>query len=186
MQLPPVWMLGVFYAGSEILLGLARRSRSSDRSQDRHSLRILWLAICVAVTAGLYAVNAFRFARIHYPHVAVIGLLLFIAGIVLRWYSIIHLGRFFTVDVAISAEHRVVDTGPYRFVRHPSYAGAIVAFVGFGLYVRNWMALLLIVVPITAAFLWRIQVEEKALRDGLGEDYRDYARRTKRLVPFVW
>ena len=179
-------MLGVFYAGSEILLGLARCSRSADQSRDRHSLRIIWFVICIAIPAGLYAANVFRFAHLDSPNFGLIGLLLFAAGIFLRWYSIIRLGRFFTVNVAISAEHRVIDSGPYRFVRHPSYAGAILAFVGFGLCLRNWVSLLVLVLPITAAFLWRIRIEEQALLEGLGEDYRRYAARTKRLIPYVY
>jgi protein-S-isoprenylcysteine O-methyltransferase len=136
--------------------------------------------------ASVYAANAFRFARLGGQNAAWIGLLLFVTGILLRWYSIIHLGRFFTVDVAISAEHRVIDSGPYRFVRHPSYTGALIAFIGVGLYVRNWISLLLLILPITAAFLWRIRIEEQALIAGLGEDYRRYAARTKRLIPFLY
>ena len=104
----------------------------------------------------------------------------------LRWYSIIHLGRFFTVDVAIAADHQLVDTGPYRFVRHPSYTGALFAFIGFGFVMRNWASLLLITVPIFAAFLYRINVEERALLGALGERYRVYSQKTKRLIPFVY
>ena len=179
-------MLGVFYAGSEILLGLSRRSRSGGQSRDRYSLRVLWFAILIGVGASVYAANAFRYAHLGYRNLGWIGLLLFGAGLLLRWYSIIHLGRFFTVDVAISAEHRVVDSGPYRFVRHPSYTGALLAFIGVGLYVRNWISLPALILPITAAFLWRIRIEEQALTEGLGEDYRRYAARTKRLIPFVY
>ena len=179
-------MLGVFYVVSEVLLGLIRRSRSADQSRDRFSLRILWLVICIAVTASVYAANLFRFARLPDGNLALIGLLVFAAGILLRWYSIIHLGRFFTVDVAISPEHRVIDSGPYRFVRHPSYTGALLAFVGVGLSMRNWISLLVLLLPVTAAFLWRIRIEEQALIDGLGEDYRRYAARIKRLIPGVY
>ena len=186
MQLPPAWTLGVFYAGSEILLGMSRRSRSSGPSRDRHSLRVLWWVILTAVAASVYAANAFRYAHLGYRNLEWIGLLLFAAGILLRWYSIIHLGRFFTVDVAITAEHRVIDTGPYRLVRHPSYTGALIAFIGIGLYTRNWISLLVLILPITAAFLWRIRIEEQALVDGLGEDYRRYAARTKRLIPYLF
>ena len=185
MQLPPTWMLGVFYAGSEILLSLTRRSRSADQSRDRHSLRIIWIMIGIAIPAAMYAAKMFRFAHLD-RNFGWIGLILFAAGILLRWYSIIHLGRFFTVNVAITQEHRVIDSGPYRFVRHPSYSGALLAFVGFGFCVRNWVSLLVLVVPITAAFLWRIRIEEQALLEGLGDSYRRYADRTKRLVPSVY
>jgi protein-S-isoprenylcysteine O-methyltransferase len=71
-------------------------------------------------------------------------------------------------------------------VRHPSYSGALLAFVGFGLCVGNWISFLVLLVPITAAFLWRIHVEERVLNDALGDDYGRYAARTKRLVPVVY
>jgi protein-S-isoprenylcysteine O-methyltransferase len=109
-----------------------------------------------------------------------------VAGIALRWWAIIHLGRFFTVNVAIAADHRVVDDGPYRFVRHPSYTGALMSFVGLGLTTGNWLAAVVLVVPISVAFLRRITIEERVLAAALGEPYRAYAARTKRLVPFLY
>ncbi|HMG05340.1 MAG TPA: isoprenylcysteine carboxylmethyltransferase family protein, partial [Chthoniobacterales bacterium] len=103
-----------------------------------------------------------------------------------RWYSIVHLGRFFTVDVAIAADHQLIDTGPYRYVRHPSYTGALLAFIGFAMALRNWASVLIISLPIAFAFLYRINVEERALIQALGERYRAYIKRTKRLIPFVY
>jgi protein-S-isoprenylcysteine O-methyltransferase len=104
----------------------------------------------------------------------------------LGMWSIVHRGRFFTVDVAIATDHRVVDTGPYRSVRHPSYAGAILAFVGYGICLGNWVSLLALTVPVARAFLLRIEVEERALSAALGDSYREYASRTHRLLPFVY
>jgi protein-S-isoprenylcysteine O-methyltransferase len=179
-------MLGALYGCSEIILAIARRSRSFDKSRDRHSLAILWIVICAAILCSLFAANVFRFALLPYRELYWTGLILFAIGIGLRWWSILWLGRFFTVDVSIATQHKVIDSGPYRFVRHPSYSGALLAFVGFGLCLRNWISLLLLVVPIFAAFSWRIRVEERALTNALKEQYRAYADRTKRLVPFVY
>jgi protein-S-isoprenylcysteine O-methyltransferase len=171
---------------SEVFLAFSRRAPSNGKSPDRYSFALLWIFIAVGIFAGITAANIFRFAAMPQPIVTLIGVVLFLAGVLLRWYSINHLGRFFTVDVAISAEHKVIETGPYRFVRHPSYTGALLAFVGFGLCLRNWMAVVALLIPITAAFLWRIKVEERALHDALGDDYSSYAARTKRLIPFVY
>jgi protein-S-isoprenylcysteine O-methyltransferase Ste14 len=104
----------------------------------------------------------------------------------MRWVSIIHLGRFFTVNVAIAADHQLVETGPYRFIRHPSYSGALLAFVGWGMVLRNWASLLIALLPIAVAFLYRINVEERALLEALGDCYRAYMARTKRLIPFLY
>ena len=114
------------------------------------------------------------------------GLGLFVLGTALRWYSIIYLGRFFTTNVAIASDHRVIDTGPYRFVRHPSYAGGMLALLGVCLTFQNWASALIIFIPCFAVNHWRIFIEEKALADALGEPYRSYMKRTKRLVPFVY
>ena len=92
----------------------------------------------------------------------------------------------FAVDVAIATDHHVVDTGPYRLVRHPSYAGAILAFAGYGICLGNWVSLLAVTFPVVRAFLLRIGVEERALRAALGDSYREYASRTRKLVPFVY
>jgi protein-S-isoprenylcysteine O-methyltransferase len=115
-----------------------------------------------------------------------IGLGLFFWGVILRWYSIWYLGRYFTVDVAIAKEHRVINAGPYRLIRHPSYTGALMAFLGFGFSLGNWLSILCLMVPIVAAFMWRIHVEERALTEALGDDYRAYMQRTKRLIPLVY
>ncbi len=115
-----------------------------------------------------------------------LGFILFLGGLALRWYSIGYLGRFFTVDVSISAEHKLIDSGPYRYIRHPSYTGALFVLVGLGFCFGNWLSIFFLTVPIVCAFLWRIRIEESALTEALGEDYRAYMQRTKRLIPFVY
>jgi protein-S-isoprenylcysteine O-methyltransferase len=89
-------------------------------------------------------------------------------------------------NVAIATDHRVIDSGPYRFMRHPSYAGSLLAVFGLSLGIHNWASLLIIFVPICAVTLWRIHIEEQALTMALGQAYRDYASRTKRLVPLIY
>ena len=114
------------------------------------------------------------------------GAALFVVGLVLRWWAIITLGRFFTVDVTIQKDHELVEHGPFRLVRHPSYTGVLLAFVGFALSLRNWGALAVILVPIFIAFVRRMNVEEEALSQALGSRYAEYMARTKRLVPGIY
>ena len=187
MTLPSPLVLGAFYGVSEIVLGFTRRSGSRGDSRDRHSLALLWVVIGISIFLSISAAQSHHSGTLPDRRLLYFaGLFLFVGGIILRWYSIIHLGRFFTVDVSIAKEHRVIDSGPYHFVRHPSYTGALVAFLGFGLCLGNWLSILLLTLPITAAFLWRIRIEERALLDALGDDYRAYMRRTPRLIPFVY
>ena len=95
-------------------------------------------------------------------------------------------GITFTVNVAIHSGHEVIDTGPYRLIRHPSYTGALLAFLGLALCMANWWSLALVMVPILWAFGRRMSIEESALASALGAPYTQYMSRTKRLAPFIY
>ncbi len=181
-------LLGLVYLISELLLTVTRRSCSrTGTKQDRSTLRVVWLVIIVSVAAGVYVAKQLPAAALpHHRSFAVAGVVLFVAGLFLRWWAIITLGRFFTVDVTIEKDHELVERGPFRMVRHPSYTGVLLAFVGFALSLGNWAALLVILLPIGVAFIHRMNVEENALSGALGAQYTDYMRRTKRLVPFIY
>ena len=112
------------------------------------------------------------------------GLVLMLAGMALRWYSIRVLGTSFTVDVVTRPGQEVMESGPYRWVRHPSYTGGLVTVLGILLCCLN-LASLAAIVAAAAGYVYRIKVEERALATDLGPAYRDYMRRTKRLIPFL-
>jgi protein-S-isoprenylcysteine O-methyltransferase Ste14 len=113
-----------------------------------------------------------------------LGIVLALAGIALRWYAVITLGRSFTTSVMTRPDQTVIRAGPYRLVRHPSYTGLLLTVLGLVLCSTNWLALACFPLAVVG-FAYRIRVEEQALLDGLGQPYRDYMRDTKRLVPFV-
>jgi protein-S-isoprenylcysteine O-methyltransferase Ste14 len=172
---------------SELLLTLTRRAHEGDASRDRHSLALIWVVILAAIVLGVVA--AYRLKPWGMVNIAVIRRIAYGAfslGMALRWYSVIYLGKYFTVNVSIAGDHRLVETGPYRFVRHPSYLGMTLALAGFALSMVNWVSLVLVMVPWCAVMLWRISIEEKALNEGLGEAYGEYAQRTWRLVPLLY
>lgn len=107
-------------------------------------------------------------------------------GIGFRLWSIYSLGRYFRGIVHIQEGHQVVRSGPYRVLRHPSYAGLLLALVGISLTFANLGAIVVYDACILAAVLYRIRVEERVLLRGLGEDYATYMTETHRLVPGVW
>ncbi len=180
-------IIGPLWGASEFCLMLFKRSKSGAVSKDRHSLGIIWLVTLAAVALGIVAAYQLRFGRLPASRPAVvIACGLFILGVVLRWYAILHLGRFFTVNVAIHSDHQVVDSGPYRFIRHPSYTGGLLTAVGFSMTLNNWASFVIIVLPYVAVILWRIHLEEQALRAALGESYSAYMQRTRRLIPFIY
>ncbi len=115
-----------------------------------------------------------------------IGLLLFWSGISLRFWSMRTLGRYFTVIVQTSSDQPVITAGPYRLIRHPSYAGLLLIVLAVGLFIGNWWSLVGLTVTVAAGLVFRIRVEERALMKNLGDGYRDYAATHKRLVPLIW
>ncbi len=186
LWIPPSYFF-LLLAASEIGLAIFKRSGPAASSKDKGSLGLLWLVIVVSIYAAID--STFRFPRFGFElsnWLYLFAVVLFISGMILRWWSIIHLGRFFTVNVAIAKDHRVVDDGPYRLVRHPSYTGSLVNFLGCGIMLSNSLSILSLVLPVLAMFLWRIRIEERALREALGARYTAYMTRTKRLIPFLY
>jgi protein-S-isoprenylcysteine O-methyltransferase Ste14 len=107
-------------------------------------------------------------------------------GLLLRWWCFAVLGRYFTVVVRTAPDQAVVDRGPYRVLRHPSYTGLLLAVLGCGLMLGNWAGALASFAVVLAALVNRIHTEERALVTTLGEAYEAYAEPRARLVPFLW
>jgi protein-S-isoprenylcysteine O-methyltransferase Ste14 len=147
---------------------------------------LIVVAIAAAVIGALSLVRLSQFTIGGGRLTLVIGEALAVAGIALRVWAILTLDRFFTFVVGISADHRVVQRGPYRLLRHPGYAGALLTLLGIGIAVRNWLSLLVIVAVPALALAIRITAEEAALAGALGAEYRAYADRTARLIPRIW
>jgi len=192
---PTPGMLLAILLISERLLMRGRLSGDRERTADRGSLRLLLVVIMASIILAWAAARLFPQASLASlfdldapaaRHIYEAGLGVFAAGVGLRWLAIAWLGRLFTFDVAIAADHRVIDTGPYRLIRHPAYTGSLLSYVGLGLCAGNAVSLVVLVVPIAAAFLRRIAIEEAALASALGPDYLDYMGRTKRLIPLIY
>jgi protein-S-isoprenylcysteine O-methyltransferase Ste14 len=176
------WLLSEF-VGAGILPRLRQKGRDISQS-NRGSRGACFAGVFIAIWIG------FGFA---YSGVALlpgyffyIGIPLMILGIIIRHWAIVVLGRFFSLSVRIAQDHRVVDSGPYRLVRHPSYTGALTTFIGLALALESWGALIVILAMFALVFGYRIRVEETALESQLGDDYRSYMKRTKRLIPYLF
>jgi protein-S-isoprenylcysteine O-methyltransferase Ste14 len=155
---------------------------------DRGSALIVRLCVIVANLLG--ALAAIRLTSAALPEGAVtfgIGLLVTWAGIGLRWGCFRTLGRYFTFSVMTSPDQRVITSGPYRLVRHPSYAGLLLILSGIAIVAyANWISLAAVIVLSLAGLAYRIRVEEAALSSTLGQAYTSYAAGRKRLIPLVW
>ncbi len=160
--------------------------RAGATNTDRGSLTILRLFAAAGV---LLAALAARVTATAFPYSALIfgiSLAVIWAGIGLRWWCFRTLGRYFTFTVMTSADQPVITTGPYRVLRHPSYAGILLVLGGVGLSYGNWLSLAALIILPLVGLINRIHVEEAALSATLGVAYTTYASGRRRIIPFVW
>jgi len=118
--------------------------------------------------------------------VFVVGTVIGWLGLLLRWWSFATLGTYFTTVVKTSPDQVVVERGPYRILRHPSYTGLLAAFVGCGLILGNWVGTAACLLLILVGLIYRLLREEHAMIDSLGAAYLAFAKDRARLVPFIW
>jgi protein-S-isoprenylcysteine O-methyltransferase Ste14 len=172
---------------SEILLNRLYRSKNNDKPNlDMGSLRIIWITIGLANSLGILSAVFIDLPISDYFLIPFIGLFIIAGGIILRFISVLSLGKFFTVDVTILKDHKIKKDGMYRLIRHPSYTGSLISFLGFGLSLSNLISLFIIIIPVFFAMIHRIKIEEKLLVDQFGIEYIDYMKKTYRLIPWIY
>ncbi len=176
-----LWLLSELVVGG--IIPRSRRRGAPIRYEDKSSRLLISLSMFVSLviaflfaSAGIASLPSWAFY---------LGIGLMIAGIVLRQWSIAVLGRYFSRTVGVQEGQAVVDRGPYRLVRHPAYTGSLLTMVGLGFVLLSWGAGLVLIAFFGVAFGYRIHVEEGVLASKLGDGYVAYAKRTKRLIPFV-
>ena len=183
----PLLCISIVWVLSEIILTLTKHSDSSDSKRDKRSLRVIWITVAVCVSVGVtMGLRGVGFVRAGSAWIPMKGLALIVLGLIVRWISILTLRKYFTVDVSIAHDHRLVTRGIYRLIRHPAYTGSLLSFLGLGLVFSSWVTLIVIFVPMLLAFLYRIRVEEETLVEHFGDEYVQYCRSTKRLIPKVY
>ena len=168
-------------------LALVRRGHRGWRNSDLRAEVLFRLWFVTGILTLPLATSVAPHARIPGPTAALaVGAVVAWCGLVLRWWSFRTLGPYFTLVLRTSPDQTVVDRGPYRVLRHPSYAGVLMVVLGCALMVGNWVGLLVSSACTGAAVVYRIRVEERALVEALGAGYLDFAATRARLVPFVW
>ena len=177
-----IWALSEII-GSYIIPHLRQKGEVKARS-DRGSRVVIWVGIFVAIFLSDYF-STHNITPLPESFFYV-GIILMLAGILFRQWAIWVLGRFFSTRVRIVSDHRIVMEGPYRFLRHPSYTGMLIILLGLGLGSRTWLGTIIILALFSLVIGYRISVEEDALKAEFGEQYLEYAKKTKRLIPFLF
>lgn len=175
-----VWLL------SEIIYKRKLKSEDKDQKKDNSTLNILWVVIILSIAGAVTASYIFELPITDKIWIFYVGEAFILLGIVFRLIIIRSLGKYFTVDVAIRENHKIKKEGFYKYLRHPSYAFSLLTFLGLGLFLNNWLSLVLALVPPFLAFNYRMKVEERALIEEFGDEYLQYKRNTKRILPFIY
>ena len=177
----------IIWISFEIVLGrIARSSQSDKKSADKHSEIFIWLSVIVSVASGVLIASNYSFPLSGSGWLQVSGLAVIFLGILFRFLCIRQLGKYFTVNVTIRKDHQLMQTGFYTYIRHPSYSGSLLSFLGFGLSLNSWLSLTIVVLLPLITILYRIKIEEAVLEEKFGQQYRDYATKTRRLIPFIY
>lgn len=164
-------------------------SGSTSAQYDRFSVFFIIITLSISFATIRYTINtgetapgAFSWG---FPIVSYFGFFLVFFGALIHLTGIITLNKQLSAVVVISKNQKLVDTGIYKYIRHPIYAGLLLEFLGFGIALANWITILILLVLNAFSLTYRIYVEEKALKNYFGDAYVNYARKTKRIIPGI-
>lgn len=177
----------VAWMGSELVLSwVMRTGKEESGDRDNGTLTVIYAATVSSITMATVIAVLSEFPIWRTAEARYVGMSIIVSGMALRIWSMAMLGRFFTYNVAVRDGHQLVRSGPYRVLRHPSYSGLLLSFVGYGIALNNWLSLIVVFLPVFVAFIRRISIEETVLSEHFGDLYTDYKRCTWRLIPLVY
>ena len=120
------------------------------------------------------------------PIVGYIGIIFIVVGAIIMVASRIQLGKYGTPVIHTGEDHKLATKGLYKYVRHPMYFGATLMMLGPFIAFRGMFVFIIIIIYYAIVMKMRIQMEEEILIGTFGDEYRDYMKRTKRVVPFIY
>lgn len=153
---------------------------------DKYSIFLIWIGLVVAIGfASFFSVRGFVPVD-NLNTWQFIGMLLVSSGLIIRLNAVKTLGNYFTVNVGRVENHKLITKGIYKYLRHPSYTGSMLGFIGLGFGLGTWASLCLLVISSSIIFWNRMVVEEAFLLELFEEEYKKYIKKTKRLIPFIF
>ncbi len=190
MDLPVLfWIAFYLWIASEFGIAIRTKKTRKNVSASTRDKGSLWV-ILIGIWVGSFV--AFQFHFFHWGWlgsgkvISDIGIILMMFGVFFRLWAIRTLGRHFNLAVAVDAEQTIVQTGTYKYIRHPSYTGSFFTLLGLGLALNSWLAVVLLLGIFGITYGYRIRVEEKALSEHFKNDYDAYKKCTWRILPFIW
>jgi protein-S-isoprenylcysteine O-methyltransferase Ste14 len=186
-QPPEAYVFWAVFAWAFVpeLILIRKSRRATPSAQDAGTLRLIMVGQRLGVVAAFAASSLPWFVLPWQRLFFILGTCGVLAASILRRICFHTLGRHFTGAVVVSADQPVVDRGPYRWVRHPSYTAGFLLFLGIGMALGSWLSVIIFFTASTLVYARRVKVEEQALLETIGEPYRLYMKRTKRFIPFL-
>jgi protein-S-isoprenylcysteine O-methyltransferase Ste14 len=163
-----------------------RRKRTVIKSGDRLSVWMLGIFIAIGYSLS-FCIAATKTGRIyHWNTFFLIGIILIIIGLIIRINSILTLRQYFTYTVTEIENHELIESGLYKVIRHPAYLGQLIIFTGVATSLSNWLSIICMIISVSFGYIYRIKIEERFMAQQMGEKYRAYQARTKKLIPFIY
>jgi protein-S-isoprenylcysteine O-methyltransferase Ste14 len=177
------------YGFFEIFMGVRQRLKRKQnivKSGDRWSIWILGIFIAIGYSLS-FSIASTKTGRIyHWDTFFVIGAIFAIVGLIIRVISILTLKQQFTYTVTKIENHQLIETGFYKYIRHPGYLGQLIIMLGISTALSNWLSIILMMISVLCGYIYRITIEEKFMINQMGQKYIDYQKRTKRLIPMIY
>ena len=182
------WVMFYLWAVVEIVFGMRahrlKRGQPKNQNEDRGSILLIIFGMYVLIAIAIvFSMNRLGLLPLWMRY---LGFALMIMGMVVRFSAIYQLGRFFSPVVGVVSDQEIIQSGWYRLIRHPSYTGGWITFIGIGLGLRTWWGTLLCGVGLLLIYGYRIRIEERAMINHFGDRYINYKQSTKRMFPGIW
>ncbi|HYR86461.1 MAG TPA: isoprenylcysteine carboxylmethyltransferase family protein [Terriglobia bacterium] len=184
---PQLWILVAVALAISVFQPAYRPLDKSAPTHDRGTAaQIVW-SVYLTQLVGVVEAVYFRYPEsFNWDVVTTVALMAMIVGLGLRVWAVLTLGRFFTWFITVYDDHQVIRSGPFRFIRHPAYGGALILFVATMVFLHAWVGAVLSLVFQLLAYVRRIRYEEAMMIERLGEPYIKYTRSVRALVPLLW
>ena len=184
--------IGILILSVTIILlsqpAITLRATLRQQKRDKFSVLVIMVSCALCITVNVLEWAYFNEKDHHFSFSVwtSLGCILLFAGIFIRVWAIKELGKYFTSVVQVQEAQKIIHTGPYRLIRHPSYLGAYLAIIGTSFLLHTQIGMLISAAIMLVAYMYRIKLEEQTLVEEFGQVYRQYQEKTHRLIPFIY
>ena len=166
-------------------VGRNQENRKSDAPRSRLDLILIQIfSLGIVILAPSSDSSSFGVLNVG-NLVRYIGLMIAIPGFILMQAGEKYLAKQFSIEVTVQKDHKLIQSGPYQYIRHPRYLGILTFFNGISLTFRSLLGILA-VIALAGVLIWRVFAEEKMIHQEFGKEWEEYQAKTWRLIPYIF